>query len=346
MHFEFSLPHVDFGRGKLPTKWKDAAGQEPWIVDKLEFTIAERTWVLRKLVKFEGSLCPVDVAAALALKAKVHFKLPRLEQACVLQVSEVGWSLQEAKVVADDICWMLHIGLGQRVTWTEVGLREGETYSVQNARSVNAPESASRGGPIRDDGEHEIRNFLEAFYPVYRADVGWWRVTADWFAIARESNIVQVAGLVASVLLDRVTLFCLKRYKFPKQIDEALKTDLTDGSPSRNAFEKQIDDFMKVAISDKWNKSGALVAKIREWNDQPPFEKKVGTVFEQFGLGAPSELTLKNRNSLAHSGELSSKTKDIGAYHDEIVEIITSLLLKMAKYQGPYFVPGAGVRQM
>ena len=346
MHFEFFLPHVDFGLGKLPTKWRTISGQESWIVDTLEFTIAEKVWGLRKLVRYDDNLHPADVAASLAAKAKTNFALPKLEQMCALQVSNASWNIQEATEVADDICWMLCVGLGQRVVWTEVGLRDGEIYSVLNARSVNTTTSANRGGPIRDSGDHEIRNFLEGFHPIYRANAEWWRVTSDWFAIARESNVVQVSGLVASMLLDRIGEFCLTNHHFPKQIDAVLKTDLSKGSAGRRAFASLIDALMKVTISPNWQKTEALVDKIQEWNDKPPYPAKVNAVFANFGLTPPSSVTLKNRSSLAHVGELSSKTKDIAAYHDEIVEMITSLLLKMADYHGPYFVPGAGMRQM
>jgi hypothetical protein len=54
MHFEFVLPDVDFGLGDLRTTWMTGP-LESFIVDKLEFKLEGRTWVLRKLVNFTSS---------------------------------------------------------------------------------------------------------------------------------------------------------------------------------------------------------------------------------------------------------------------------------------------------
>lgn len=346
MLFEFVLPCVDFGLGDLRTERKTGSVAS-FVVDRLEFVIEGRTWVLRKLVRTDSALYPVDVAAALATSENVPFQVPQLEQTCLLQVPDIGWSFLNASKTADEVCWMLQIALGQRVAWNQAGRRVGTEFHFLQGRTVLLPECVNRGGAIRNEGRNELRTFLEAFHPIYRKSEQWWRITADWYAIARESKIVQVGGLVSSMLLDRVTLFCIKDQKlsFPKQIED-VQTDLTENSPDRVAFEELIDEVMQALVSKKWNKSRAIAARIKEMIDQPPYDKKVEAVFEHYNLTPPSAITLRNRNSLAHNGELSSKTKDLRAYHDEIIGSITSLLLKMAHYGGRYFVPGSGVKKM
>ena len=266
---------------------------------------------------------------------------------CALQVSAEKLSQDAASKLADDICWLLQLALGQKVAWVELGRREDTAYTLLQRRSVNAPSRVSKNRPLYNYGDEVLKRYLDTAYPIYVKDESWWRVTLDWFAIAYENSVVEVTGLVFSMLLERITKFLLKTQNFPKQIDDSLDEKLNVEIGAKEGALLVALDQAFGTVTSKWSRdrSVALLGTIKEWNQGPSYAAKIKTLFEQFGLCSPSGKFLKNRSSLAHEGELKSNT-DPSEYHQQITNLVTSLLLKTAGYSGRYFVLGLGERQL
>lgn len=341
--YEFLLFNVDFGLGDQRTVWRRRDGHEGMAVDKIAFQIEGRAWLLRKCVDYDGDLVPIDVAAALAFAAnRLPTAMPMLPQ-CVLQVPIEGFDEESASQTADDICWLLRLALGRKVAWSRRGIRNGVHLEGANSREVQISTSGVGGHTLSNFSDQTFKRFLERAHPIYVKHPDWWHVTLDWFAFAQQTQTIQVTGLIASMLLDRVTKWTLAEYKFPKQIDETLKTDLEPGGIERKALEAKLDALLKAEISPKWNKTSALVDKVRDWNDQPSYPKKIATSFDKVHLPVPAKDVLDNRHTLAHEGELKSGV-DALKYFSDITDVITALLLKLLGYSGKYYVLGKGER--
>lgn len=339
--YEFLLLNVDFGLGDLRTVWRRLDGHEGFAVDKIEFQIEGRAWLLRKCVECDYDLVPIDVAAELArASGRLPSAMP-LQPLCVLQVQTEGFDEALAGETADDICWLLRLALGRKVAWSRRGIRHGVRLESVSMRAVQVSTKGVGGHALSNFSDQTIKRFLERAHPIFVQHAEWWRVTLDWFAFAQEAQVIQVTGLIASMLLDRVTKWSLAEYKFPKQIDEQLKTDIEPGTAGRKALEAKLDALLKAEISPKWNQTNALVEKIREWNNQPSYPKKIGAFFGQVHLPVPARDVLDNRHTLAHDGELKSAV-DGREYYLAITEVITALLLKLLGYSGKYYVLGTG----
>jgi hypothetical protein len=149
------------------------------------------------------------------------------------------------------------------------------------------------------------------------------------------------------MLLERIAKFLLKNQKFPKQIDEALDEKL---DPEIDAKDGALITALEEAlgtVTSKWSRerSVELVKVIKQWNREPSYAATIKIIFDQLGLQPPSGKLLANRNSLAHGGDLKSYAEP-SEYYKQITELVTSLLLKIFGYSGPYFVLGVGKKNM
>lgn len=346
--FEFFLPNVDFGTGDLFTELTfERPGDTPAtmkIRDKIDFELAGVQWTLRPAYAWDGGMLPADAA----LNQKVaqhrqHESLTKLPH-CYLQVSQSQLSKEQASEMADDISWLLQGALGQKVGWDELRVRcagAAEATLLQQ-RAVAIATTVSHNSPISNQGDGSLKRFLENAYPIFLQKPQWWRITLDWFAQAYETPVIQVTGLIFSMLLDRMTTFLLKGVAFEKQIDATLEAKLKEGAPERLALADTLDASLK-ALTAKWTpaRTNAIIEKVSEWNDQPSYPAKIKRVFQDKGLPVPDGAILVHRHTLAHNGELKNGTEP-GEYFRKITDIGTTLILKTLGYTGPYFALGTG----
>jgi len=348
--YEFFLPNIDFGSGDQMTVGQVSANGhecERKVCDRIDFEIGGRKWCLRKLGILGGEDLPMDVAFA---KAKAmgdeHAKI-ELSPCCVLQVESDGFTPDAASAIADDLCWLLHIALGQKAWWRQLVLRDGIKGKLLGVSGAMCADQPSKNKPVPNGGNGELKLFLESAYPIYATAPGWWRVTADWFAVAIQHSAIQAAGLTCSMLLDRATEFLLKGLKFPKQIDEGLGAKLAENGADRVSIVADLNQaFLK--ITEKWTeeRSQKILGMVLQWNSAPPYEQKVARAFELVGLPAPEDELLAHRNSLAHNGQLKTKGTPVDKYYARITDVVTTLLLRMLAYKGPYFVLGVGEKTL
>ena len=339
--FEFYLPNIEVGLPDLETVLAEAR-----IRDQIAFDVAGARWTLRQMVMCDGTPTPGDVALS---KAIVQQRLRKWDfaPACLLQVSTEQLSREQASKTADDLCWLLRLPLGQKVAWVELGQREDGSYTFLQRRSVTPPAKVSKNRLLYNYGDEVLKRYLQAAYPIYQKDETWWQLTLHWFAIAYENPVIEVTGLICSMLLERIANFLLREQKPAKQIDEALdqKLDLEWAAKDSEliaALEQALG-----TVTSKWSRdrSVELLRKIKEWNQVPSYAAKIKTILDPLGLPSPSGKFLQNRHSLAHEGELKSYA-DPSEYHNQITELVTSLLLKIFKYSGRYFVLGVGENNM
>jgi len=349
---EFHLPNVAVGLADLMTEasWQvegEANPRTTSIRDRIEFCVAGIPWTLRRLVLWDDSLFPADVLFGKLIAEGRISEARSLTDHCVLQTPAQNLKQDEAESVATDIAWLLQLALGQRVKWTHYGVRDGEQFSVCRAVSVNVPEKPGHHRPISNYADGALKRFMENGFPAIQNDLVWWRITLDWFALAYDASVIQVTGLICSMLLERATRFLLKSHGFAKQIDESLTLRLKANSAERIALAETVTKFFRE-VTDQWSpqRTESLLNTIQNWNDEPSYGGKIKIAFEEYvGLESPPNRLLDNRSSLAHNGELKSGC-NAGEYYAQITEIITALLLKMVGYTGKYYVLGVGEKQL
>jgi hypothetical protein len=341
---EFYLPNVDFGQGDLTTEnGLDGAGYCA-VRDRIEFRIDGQTWTLRRLLTKDGECVTADAAFAAARRAGQSVGKLEYCPHAMLQVGSKAVPLETVAKMAEDICWLLQLALGQTVTWVCMRHQDLRSYPNTTQRNVRLATSVNHNRPLTNTTEVKLASYLEVAYPLYQRDPEWWRMTLDWFATVQDTKVVQVAGLLGSMLLERATTFVLKDKKFPEQIEAGLDSRLKAGAPDRAALIAELDALLARRISAKWegHRSEAIVNLIRGWNNAPPYKKKVETAFAMMGLPPPDKKMLDHRDRLAHRGELEAHAENLTEYYAQISDAVISLLLRMLGYTGPYFVLGAG----
>lgn len=348
---EFTLLRVDIGVADDCTVHPPGAeifsSGSSFIRDSISFCVGGQEWKLRRLVAYGDEFLPADTAYHRAEKERVQYTCnPRVKHA-MLEVPIGGISQEDAEETADNIGWLLGLAFGQRVAWNQVGIRKNHIRRTIKARSISLPEEASVKQPIRNQGEHEIRMFLEAAYPVFLQDPEWWKITLHWFSLACEITTVEVSGMIHSMLLDRISSRVLDGHSFGKLIGEDLGECLTDPSRRKKLVEDLTGVMQQPAESWTDELSGKLIQKISEWNNTPSYPKKIATVYEIVGLLPPPKMVIDARHTLMHVGSLPKAVKkEISAYHRDIHQSIVVLLLRMLRYEGSFFVPDRGICSM
>ena len=345
MVYEFFLPNVDFGGADQVTEALPGQGivaGQAMVRDKIAFLVQQVPWTLRRLFAVRDNQLPSD-AAYLAVSRAGESKKLEATKHCCLQVATGQIDADQACAIADDICWLLQLPLGQKVSWSERGIRQENGYQPAQRRSVQVAERPNRNGPIRNNFDGALKRFMEGAYPRYMEDCRWWRTTLDWVAIAYDSSVIQVAGLICSMLLERVPRFLLKSVAFPPQIDKDLKVKIGKGQPMRSEVVNKLN-ILFGGLAGKWPKQrgDALIEVILGWNAEPSYMAKIRQAFEVIGMDAPPKMVLENRNSLAHKGELEDNGLDPGDYYKQVIQAVTAALLRMLSYKGKYFSLGVG----
>lgn len=338
--FEFHIPRVNIGLADEVTHAANGA----FARDTIQFELQGRIWRLRRPLKKGESLLPADTAFHEAQAKGESFKIDLNSDHAILEVSTDGISLEEAGTTADDIGWLLGMAFGQRVTWSEVGVRKNHHRRILRGRSITLPAKASRFQPLSNQAGREVAIFLEQAYPVFIKDRQWWMFTLHWFALAYESTTVEVSGMIHSMLLDRISSWILDGHEFEKQIGMDLGECLSD-SVRRSELSKELNDLMQ-RFAAKWTpaRTEALVGTIKGWNNSPPYKKKIATAFGLIGLKPPPPVVTDARHTLMHTGSLPELDHDYIVNYDREVHLsIVILLLTIFGHDGMFFARDRGM---
>lgn len=350
MIYEFLLPNVDFGVADEVSEALPGQGivlDQSVFRDKISFEIQGRWWVLRKMVDHQGTPTPADVVYRSMLAAGLSPRTPPATSYCCLQVESEGLPEIEARETADDICWILELPLGQKVSWVELGHRTDGGYQMVNQRAVQVATQPQGSAPIRNWGDGKLRQFVQNAYPIYKEDPTWWRVTLDWLAFAYGSSVIQVTGLICSMLLERIPRFLLRKVAFPAQIDENLGDKIGKGTLGRATSAKEVNAFFRGIAKDWKDERGeAILDVVLGWNAEPSYAAKNREAFATLGMQPPSGKILENRHSLAHNGELKSNGLEPSDYFKQVLQVVTAVLLGALGYRGKFFVLGVGEAQV
>lgn len=330
---EFFLPNVDFGLGDSRTIIGQPAGTaQPFVLDKIEFSAGGFAWTLRKLYRHEKQCLAADELNDRVLKGEQIDGPPKQCPHSLLQAT--ASEVERVEEVADQICWLLNLALAQSVAWTKRDEVVGGVRSFKRARSVRIASFPNANRPLANDGNRCLKSYLEGAYPGFMKDADWWRVTLDWYTESRASSILQLRGLMSSIILERAANRILKGQPLPEQIATGLDKKLTDEA---GALLAKFDEFLKRELTPGWqtHRSSALLQVIKGWNKSQPFKAKVQNSFGQLGLTPPDSTILAPRDTLAHKGEIELDDDEFAQYHSEISYAATAILMKMLDYQGP-----------
>lgn len=336
----FPISNYDFGLADLRTDFRAPRGTKfkGFALDHIIFRCSDIEWILRK------QMVRVKVPPAIRTAAQGTHSIPfpktkrEFNGHAFLEIKSTALPRAEAIHDAEDICWLLQIARGARVRMGRV--------TTSTSRATRGNISRHDGfSPIKNQGDGELKRFMESAWPIFREDPRWWKVTADWYAWACCASTIEVSGLIFSMLLDRITGHILKREKYPRQIDPALDGHLKQNSDDRAQLESEITAVFQ-GRTNFWDpgRSTALLDIVGQWNREPSYVKKIALAFEKEGLEQPTKKLLKNRHSLAHIGELPSNAGPPGDYFSDIMDVVTRLLLRTLSYTGPYFVTGKGMQ--
>jgi hypothetical protein len=339
---EFQLPHVDFGTPDLFTdNGIDGPGRLA-VRDRIEFHLGGVPWTLRKLLRLgdEAVTAPeafaaVNAGAAPGWKISTHARL---------QVSSDHLSATAASHVAEDICWLLQLPMGQTVTWQLLRHQQIDHFPGAPVRGVLPPSAPSKNKPMPNSDVVKLATYLENAYPIFLSNADWWRVTLDWFATMQTASAIQPAGLLGSMLLERCTELILMNEKYPEQIAPGVAAKLSSGAPERKRVKAKLDAVFREELTPEWadHRTEAILSSLKGWNAAPPYKKRISIAFERFGLAAPPRSMLENRDRLVHGGTMHENTTDLSEYYAAVSSAVIALLGRMLGYKGGFYVLGKG----
>lgn len=348
--YEFLLLNVNIGCADLCTYDQpencDDKRLYSFVRDTIKFEVDGHLLLLRRPVSYKGELVPAGTAYFNAAINNEPVTADTQLQHAMLQVSTDDLSLDQASDLADEVSCLLSLCFGQHVVWHQVGVRKQHKYQNRRQRSVSVSPKASGSPPISNDGDGRLKSFIENAWPIFTADKVWWRYTIRWFCIASESNVVEVSGMIFSMLIERVSKRIVE--SVPNLPAKQIGDDLAAALDSNNTFEGLTSAFTALMLphalawTDK--NSQALLNIIKGWNNSMPYKKGVEVACAHFGLKSPSQAVTKSRDHLMHSGMLKSKITDnhvaLSAYDSEVHQIVQIMMLSMFGYEGRTFVPG------
>jgi hypothetical protein len=346
--YEFSLPGVDIGCADTWTAAPPIKSSSSGLVrfrDTISFTLDGKRWKLRRLVKVGDERLPADThlhrAAKQAESCKVDFKQPYAS----LELATDSLPLDEAEEIADHITKLLSVALGQRVSWDELWVRKDHVAKFRKWGPGSLALKPSGSSPLRNQGSGELKRFLETAYPIVMQDLEWWNLTIAWFVLAYETPIVDLSGMVNSMLLERISDQIRK--EMPKSIyiiGEDLLSCLKKSGVKKDNFKLGLTNLMQQTEKN-WTSTHTeeLVREIKRMNEKPSYEMRVTEAHRHFGLKEPSPIIKTTRNNLMHTGDLKELRKtgaDLSSYDDEVRRTVVILLMCMLKHEGRLFVPG------
>jgi hypothetical protein len=173
-------------------------------------------------------------------------------------------------------------------------------------------------------------------------DEKWWRETLNWFSIAATYGALESSSMIFCMLFDRISSRLLTGHKFQKQIGDDLDAYL-ESDETKDCLAEEFNRILSE-VSPSWNidRSKALVAEVKKWNDSPPYAKKSAIAFGLLDLKAPDAKMLKRRNRLMHDGGLNLDSPEAIEFLLDLNEQILVVLLAMLKFDGTFFMAGRG----
>lgn len=343
---QFVIPNVDFGladRGtSIPVMSAQFGAGKALRMDHCVIQIGDANWILRQLY-VRGD----DLVIAEELSS---FKDIQESRFWALEIPVDQMTESDAKACAEDICWLLCLAAGSRVMWNSIRIRTAAgSQMLQRNSSAVALNPNTSCQPIRNWGDQKLKRYLESAWPIYQEDPEWWKVTLNWFAILHENYTIEVGGVICSMLFDRISRFRLKGVTFEKQIDKDLDEKL--GKRNSESWTSAGEEITKAVATfcNDWKsvQSDALLDKIREWNNEPSYSKKIDKALDGLPVEKPGKELIGPRHLLVHDGrlELKGDMTPMG-YFSGVLKLVTSILLAMLNYRGAYFVLGLGEQQL
>jgi len=340
-YFEFQLPFVSFGAGDFETRIT-LGNRVQKISEYVVFNLEGCVWTLIRPSELDGNLYTGDDATRLQgmVVGDECLHLSLSEHA----ILRVKFSIGEdsAMEIASRVCWLLSLALAQQVTWNELYVRSSSTTRLVCQRAVASASRVSASAPIRNWANHATKNFLERAYPIYMEDEKWWRETLNWFSIAATYGALESSSMIFCMLFDRISSRLLTGHKFQKQIGDDLDAYL-ESDETKDCLAEEFNRILSE-VSPSWNidRSKALVAEVKKWNDSPPYAKKSAIAFGLLDLKAPDAKMLKRRNRLMHDGGLNLDSPEAIEFLLDLNEQILVVLLAMLKFDGTFFMAGRG----
>tara|TARA_B110001469_G_C9635529_1_gene318605 strand:+ start:267 stop:1340 length:1074 start_codon:yes stop_codon:yes gene_type:complete len=339
--YEYRIPNTrieSFDDFTKVTAEKDGLTGNACKRDTIQFMVRNQTWTIKKLFIDPDGHNQINTFDC-CNEARSGKPVKESDWICLQANADIERVVADAD--AEAITYLLQLALAQKVTWSELGFRGAGGFALKQARSVRI---ANHPNPIptfyNSDGG-QIKKYLEASYPVFQQDPKWWKMTLDWYAFGCENNVVEVSGLIFSMLLERATIWIDKATVIPPQISASLRTSLSD-KDKRNDLAGKIKAFFQEKVAPEWDddRNQMLMNSLRSWNDGMSYKKKVKRAFESYSLDVPKNSVLDDRNALAHNGKVSN-TPDLQQYDQEVRRCVSELLLKLLDYSGPYYAPGS-----
>lgn len=345
--WEFTLPNVSFGDGDFPYQVKHGTLTRNFF-PHIEFSVNNRKWQLCHLFKISDSLHPVEDLPHLIKTVKFDLANIRKSDHTILRVETTDNDKSGAEETATEICNLLSLALAQPVGWSEMRKRAGSASVFVCRRALVIPKKKSGLSPITNRIDCEIKKYIEAAYPVYKADKQWWLETLNWYAIAMCDINIEVAAMTFSMLLERVSSKLLKDHSFLPQVGNSVEPLFKDRkSEAFNSFSADVTTAIKKHIPEwKDERTLPLLTYIQMWNARPSYKETIKVAFAKLNLRPPSKLVMDHRNDLMHSGSIDLKTENIHAYFKDIHEQVLVLLLCYLRFDGKFFCFGKQIQEI
>lgn len=345
--YEFVILNVNIGVTDLLTlRLAPATGEMiQFFRDTIKIETEGRLWLLRHPIDYKNNLVPADSVfgnASSDERIEVDFNLKN----AILQTPIDGMEREEAMARADELTTLLSFCFGQNVVWHEMGIRRQHVYQVLIQRTVTISSKASGSPPISNNGDGNLQRFFDGAWPVYCEDKTWWRYTIRWFTIACEAHIVEVSGIIFSMLMERISKKVVS--KISDLPEWQIGQDLADAMRIKETQERIISSLSDVMrpYAQSWNdeRSRSLLNTIKGWNSRGSYKSDILAACSFLKLTPPSGVVTKSRDDLMHAGmlkqDLSGNHTALSRYDCDVHEIVQVMLLAMFGYQGHTFVPG------
>ncbi|MGJ8678491.1 MAG: hypothetical protein ACSHX0_13335 [Akkermansiaceae bacterium] len=336
--YQFFIPHIHFGKGDESICKKYGNGGMTLKHDRISFNVDGVLWTLKHLYEIDGLF--YDAREGFELLESKSIELTNLVEAghAVLEVPSEANDEKIARKTAENICWLLHLALGQTVAWSQMRIINGSKSHFICNSNFSLPSERQQTPPIRNWADFRLKSYLEIAYPVFIKDSDWWQLTLNWYSLARTKPAIESSLMIYYMLLERLSTFILKDRNFSKQIGQDLADYLADDN-QRVSLQNSITELMK-SCTKCWDKyrSKSLVDQVERWNDGLSYPKQIETSFELSGVIAPPKFLLSNRHKLMHQGSLAIKDQDkvLAAYGELNLQVLV-LLFSMLNYEGKFF---------
>jgi len=252
--YEYRIPNTkidQFDDMTTVTAEKDGHKGHACQRDTIQFSVRNKVWAIKKLFldpDGHGQINTFDCCN----EARSGKPVKKSDWICLQTNANFERDIADAD--AEAITYLLQLALAQKVSWYEFGLREAGEFAFKQARRVQTPIHLNSIPLFYNSSNGQIRKYLESSYSVFQKDPEWWKVTLDWFAFGCENRVVEVSGLIFSMLLERATRWMDKDTVIPPQISASLRSSLSDKG-KRNELAGKIKAFFQGEVATEWDDS-------------------------------------------------------------------------------------------